>query len=235
MQFDHILFPIDFSGHTQALASEVAWLAKRFDSHVSLLHVADVPSTCYAATEAYYDWDTYRMLADRIKRQLYNFPMELPAARVARTAIEGEPAQLIVKWAAQNQVDLIVMGTRGCGSVRGLLLGSVAQTVIQQAHCPVWIHSLTHAPARPPDAGFDNVVCALELTEEAVPVLRFTKALAEKTGAKVHLVHSVPKMDVTAERYFSTNLHDYLMEAAAKTIASLQQTAETDFPLTLTG
>ena len=43
MKYDHILFPVDFSDHNRALARQVEWLANRFDSRVSLLHVSEVP------------------------------------------------------------------------------------------------------------------------------------------------------------------------------------------------
>jgi nucleotide-binding universal stress UspA family protein len=43
----------------------------------------------------------------------------------------------IVRYATDNAVDLIVMGTHGRGPVRHLLLGSVAEKVVRKAPCPV--------------------------------------------------------------------------------------------------
>jgi nucleotide-binding universal stress UspA family protein len=49
----------------------------------------------------------------------------------------GELAPCIVRYAREQRCDLIVMGTRGMGSVANMLLGSVATKVIHLAECPV--------------------------------------------------------------------------------------------------
>ncbi|MBE0338063.1 universal stress protein [Paenibacillus sp. 23TSA30-6] len=49
----------------------------------------------------------------------------------------GDPASIICKSAEQEQVDLIIMGTRGKGLVSEMILGSVSHHVIQHAPCPV--------------------------------------------------------------------------------------------------
>jgi nucleotide-binding universal stress UspA family protein len=51
----------------------------------------------------------------------------------------GTPAESIIQVAATRKCDLIVMGTRGLGRLESLLLGSQAQKVISQAHCPVLV------------------------------------------------------------------------------------------------
>lgn len=49
----------------------------------------------------------------------------------------GEPAEIIARVAEEQRVDGIVMGTRGLGPVKGLVLGSVANKVIHLAEVPV--------------------------------------------------------------------------------------------------
>jgi len=49
------------------------------------------------------------------------------------------PGVFICKYAENNKVDLIIMGSRGLGNVRRLLLGSVSNHVVQHAKCPVLI------------------------------------------------------------------------------------------------
>lgn len=53
--------------------------------------------------------------------------------------LEGPAAEGILKVAESRNADLIVMGTRGLGTLRGLLLGSVSSKVLQHAHCPVML------------------------------------------------------------------------------------------------
>ncbi len=53
--------------------------------------------------------------------------------------LEGPPADAILRVADAREVDLIVMGARGLGSVASMLLGSVSQKVLAHAKCPVMI------------------------------------------------------------------------------------------------
>ena len=53
--------------------------------------------------------------------------------------IEGSPAEAILDMATIRQSELIVMGSRGMGTLAGLLLGSTSQKVVSHAPCPVLI------------------------------------------------------------------------------------------------
>ena len=59
------------------------------------------------------------------------------AMRISTAPSFGDPAREIIAAAGDQQVDLIVVGSRGHGRLAGLLLGSVAQKVISVAPCPV--------------------------------------------------------------------------------------------------
>jgi nucleotide-binding universal stress UspA family protein len=53
--------------------------------------------------------------------------------------LEGSAAEAILEVASTRKSDLIVMGSRGLGTLSGLLLGSQSQKVVQHANCPVLI------------------------------------------------------------------------------------------------
>lgn len=53
--------------------------------------------------------------------------------------IEGNPAEAIIDVAKVRHVELIVMGSRGMGTLAGLLLGSTSQKVVSHADCPVLV------------------------------------------------------------------------------------------------
>ena len=58
-----------------------------------------------------------------------------PDAQVVTRVVQGHPAQVLLDAAAGAQ--LLVVGTRGHGTLAGLLLGSVSQHCVQHASCPV--------------------------------------------------------------------------------------------------
>jgi nucleotide-binding universal stress UspA family protein len=60
-------------------------------------------------------------------------------ATVDSTANVGTPASEILRYADVTETDLLVLGARGLGTMSRLLLGSVSETVLRHAHCPVLI------------------------------------------------------------------------------------------------
>jgi nucleotide-binding universal stress UspA family protein len=59
-----------------------------------------------------------------------------PVVREIRT---GRAVQEIIKYADENHIDLIVLGTHGRSGMLHWLMGSVAEKVVQYAHCPVLV------------------------------------------------------------------------------------------------
>lgn len=51
----------------------------------------------------------------------------------------GDPDKEIVRLSEELDVGLIVMGSRGLGGIRRALMGSVSDSVVRHAHCPVLV------------------------------------------------------------------------------------------------
>ena len=232
MKFDHILFPVDFSEHCREVNAEVEWLASRFGSRVTLLHVFEIPASWYGTGEApLINPECLRAVAQSEEQRLKEYRLNLPEERIERIIAEGGAAWHITNWANEHDLDLIVMGTRGLGNVRGLLMGSVAAKVIHDASCPVWTDALLHPDASTIQRDYKNLVCAIDIDDEAVSVLRFTGALARELGATVHVVHAVPEAETRPAKYLDFDLHAYLMDSARVAISKLQREAGTEFPV----
>jgi nucleotide-binding universal stress UspA family protein len=234
MKIKHILFPVDFSDSSRALDRQVEWLSKQFDAKVTLLHVFEIPATWYGITEACaVNVECMQQMAGDSRRWLQNYPIDIPVDRLNRVVAEGDAALNISTWAENNNVDLIVMANRGYGALRRLLLGSVTMKLLHDTNCPIWTYTQDESNSTKP-VGVSKIVCALEMTREAIPLLRFAQEMAREFGASVHIVHSVPETESRPYRYFDMDLHSYLKECAAKEIAKAQQEAQTDFPITIT-
>jgi nucleotide-binding universal stress UspA family protein len=234
MKINHILFPVDFSDASHALNPEVEWLATHFGSKVTLLHVFEIPVTWYGPGEAsLMNAECFRQIRADAKQRLAEYPIRISEDRIERVVVEGDPAWCVKNWASEHDVDLIVMGTHGYGPVRGLLLGSVAMKVLHVVPCPVWTHAPGQSSARH-FIGASNILCALELTDEAAPLLRFAKELAEELSAAVRLLHAIPETEARPYQYFDADLHQFLMKSAAEEIAKLQHDAGTNFPVSIT-
>ncbi|TLS37958.1 universal stress protein [Pseudalkalibacillus caeni] len=64
---------------------------------------------------------------------------DLPDHKTKTMVLEGNPGDEIVTYADVNQIDLIIMGSRGLGGIKEFFLGSVSHNVLQRSHCPVLI------------------------------------------------------------------------------------------------
>lgn len=72
---------------------------------------------------------------ERATRALSGWQDRYPQVRVDARVVSGTPAQALI--AASEQAQLVVVGSRGRGGFRGLLLGSVARQLVHHAHSPV--------------------------------------------------------------------------------------------------
>jgi nucleotide-binding universal stress UspA family protein len=230
MKFDHILFPIDFSESSRLLNEQVEQLAACFGSRITLLHVFEMPALWYGISEcSYINLDAFNAIRETTQKLLNDYSIHIPEPRVNRLMLEGNAAGQITAWAKENAVDLIIVATHGYGALEGLLLGSVTAKVLHAATCPVWTDSPVHPRAS--HSAITKIVCALEVTSEDLPLLQFTKQLAQRVGASVKLVHSVPETESRREEYFDSEFHKDLIASARVGIAALQEKAGTDFPL----
>ena len=73
------------------------------------------------------------------------------AAEVEQRTVRGHPAEVLV--AASRGAELLVVGSRGHGALRGALLGSVSQACVQHATCPVVV--IREPEASPPPGAFE--------------------------------------------------------------------------------
>jgi nucleotide-binding universal stress UspA family protein len=142
MQAKKILFPTDFSTLSDAALDHATSLAKESGATLVILHVEEPPAA-YGGGEMYYgipdpDSDTLRIMLQKIAPRDPGIPCEYHL-------VMGNPADEIVRQADQTGCDLIVMGTHGRTGLRRLLMGSVAEAVVRQAHCPVVTYRLPDA------------------------------------------------------------------------------------------
>ncbi|WP_010269659.1 universal stress protein [Paenibacillus senegalensis] len=129
-----ILVAIDGSHHSLKACEHTLELAERFPgATVYLLHVIGIREG----------------LEGEVSTELLDEMMAImkPFLKLGREKgitcetlfLHGEAGPIIIEHAEQNSFDLIVMGSRGLGSLKELVLGSVSQKVIKHVRCPVMI------------------------------------------------------------------------------------------------
>lgn len=132
-----ILFPTDFSEPAKEAQKYATTLAEKFGAELHVLHV--VPEIILPATDSYTAWS---LPEGGMKAQLEAAEKQLQTefgatSGVRRAVVVGFPIEEIMKYAVDNAIDLIVVGTHGHTGLSHLLLGSVAEKLVRLAKCPV--------------------------------------------------------------------------------------------------
>jgi nucleotide-binding universal stress UspA family protein len=237
INFKRILFPVDFSGQSRAVAPFVRAMAKCFDSEIAVLHVVDI-SDSHRSTEAAGESESSGI--DRLQLEataaLDRFIVqELSGGRVSPQVTKGDAARQIVDYAHERQVDLIMIPTHGYGPFRALLLGSVAAKVLHDVHCPVWtgVHAeqmTSHTPDR-----WKRVLCAVETDEHGESVLKWAWQFAQQQSLELRLIHAVAGADGMWTVENDPSMYEFLFHAAREQLARLQAAAGTNLEIRLTG
>ena len=135
-----ILVATDGSREAQLALTTAADLAKSTDSELHVLHVGELPLVYHPERHAYrtlyeeHEREAQQLLEAQVER------IDGSGATVAQAHLRmGRADEEIVELAQSIDAGLIVMGSRGQGRLRRALVGSVSESVVRHAHCPVTI------------------------------------------------------------------------------------------------
>jgi nucleotide-binding universal stress UspA family protein len=142
-----ILVPVDFSDNSQKVFGAAVNVATKFGAEV----------VCIFVVQSFEDYSGFfvphmpvvqfqeEMQASAEKKMADFMEDNLPSSLVGSSkVVVGDVGEEIVAFAAQEKIDMIVMGTHGYKGLERVLFGSVAEQVVKTASCPV----LTVNPCR---------------------------------------------------------------------------------------
>jgi nucleotide-binding universal stress UspA family protein len=108
------------------------------------------------------------------------------AARVTRRAVCDRPANGLLQ--SSHDADLLVVGARGLGGFRGLLLGSVSHECLHHADVPIAVVRLPDPPVS--RTGRERLVVGIDGSESSVRALDWALAEGNRRSAVVDVVHA---------------------------------------------
>lgn len=133
----NILVPVDGSKNSEDALDKAIELAEACGAKLSFLYVANINQLAINACLTDAILDSVTKAGDVIlERAMDKVPAGVEKEAFSET---GSPAVVILDFLEEHPVDLVVMGSRGLGVVKGVLLGSVSQYVVEQAKCPVLV------------------------------------------------------------------------------------------------
>jgi nucleotide-binding universal stress UspA family protein len=227
-----ILVPIVFADLSLYILPQAAWLARRLQAEIILLHVVEplnYPAGIFEAGDKISAQDLTSRVVHRAQCDLDQTLLpELDGVAVTRLLLHGEPAVEIANTAFNENVDLIMLATRGFGAFHRFLVGSVTAKVLHESDCPVWTGAHLEDPAVG-EFAVRNVLCSVDLSHHSYRTAALAAQLASSTGAALTLVHITESIDTYGPggTRVDPKWRDAIVGLATKEMDALQQSVGT--------
>ena len=139
-RFKRILFCTDFSESARHALTYGMSFAREYGAELVLLHVVENITVGYASDLFPVPMaEVFQEISGYAKAELGKLAQEARQRELVVTelVVQGKPSAEIIRYAAENAIDMIVLGTHGKGMLDQALFGSTTERVVRRAPCPV--------------------------------------------------------------------------------------------------
>jgi nucleotide-binding universal stress UspA family protein len=182
-QINSILIPTDFSELSESAIKVGIAIAKRQNAKVTLLHIVDVLPVLLPTQVLLSDpQEVLSRMEEKLEEISERIRKESGVKAVVK-ALEGTPADRICKFALEENISLIVMGTHGVSGLREFFIGSEAYRVIKNATCPV----LT-IPGEWQKTDFGKVIFPVKIDPGTLDTYFYARPIIEKNNSDLFIL-----------------------------------------------
>jgi nucleotide-binding universal stress UspA family protein len=136
--FTNILVPIDGSDNSYRALDAALLLSEKLGSNISVIHVMEEVPITHIGSEK-----ILNELLEAYKKE--NQDILLKCSEIANQKgltiktflLQGNPASVILDYNKKKKFDLVIMGSRGLGKFKELILGSVSSKIVHHSPCDV--------------------------------------------------------------------------------------------------
>jgi nucleotide-binding universal stress UspA family protein len=190
-----ILFASEIPANEKAFLFALAQ-TREFGSDLILFNAYDTLVVAASETSGirYYD---YAAAARTEKQHLEPLAVRVREAGLSCEVVvrPGLPADEILAYTHEREIDRIVMGTHSPGPIGKLLVGSVAEAVLRTATSPVYVIGPEVLDGSYRNFATRTILCAVSLHEASTIVAAFAAELAAQHGARLILQHVIRPQD----------------------------------------
>ncbi len=136
--FQKIMVATDGSDKNRHAVEKALEIARECRSTLYAVYVIDETMLSSSPADVSLEgvYSTLKSEGDQAVKRIHGMAKDV---NVEEVVLSGKAAREIVSFAAKEKIDLIVIGTQGKSGLQRLLLGSVAESVIRTAECPVLV------------------------------------------------------------------------------------------------
>lgn len=193
LQLNQILFARDFSSVSDQALRYAVGLAQKTGASLHLLYAEVLHEDPFGPVDPGAPGAPEDQIRKRLRQDVDGALLtdKYPALKV-QEGVERDiaAAPAILNYAADHDIDLIVMGTHGRRGVRRLLLGSVAEEVVRRADRPVLTVRQPEAEATAPLA-VERILVPIDFSDYSKEALRYACEVAGLFESKIDLLHVV--------------------------------------------
>jgi nucleotide-binding universal stress UspA family protein len=191
-----ILFPTDFSKCAAQAMEHALFLAKYFQAklhiiHAIVLHEEDPHNPAHHFPNPQELHEKLKTLArERMDSDLLACNESEKEVDITTRELRGFSAtDLIIEYACEHDIDLIVMGTHGRRGLGYMFLGSIAQEVVREAPCPVYTIRESERP-KPPN-GIDAILSPVDFSDHSKAAVSMAREFTKLYNTKLQLLHVI--------------------------------------------
>lgn len=191
LAIERLLFPTDFSPCAAQALDLALDLAVRTGAELHMLHAVVYRGDDPNSPEAHFPEPEEllerldELARDRLAELARDRPGQLRIEEVRRRGHDAGP--VILDYAREADIDLIVLGTHGRRGAHRFLLGSVAQEVLRLSRCPVLTLSQRQEP--PKAEAVERILAPVDFSRHSRQGLAHARELAGIYGGRVELLH----------------------------------------------
>jgi nucleotide-binding universal stress UspA family protein len=138
--FSKILVPVDGSDISYRALDSSLFLSEteRLGSKITAIHVIEKVPTVYIQSQKILDeiLETHKNESQKILDECSSIATKKGIA-INTTLLEGNPASTILEFSQMEKYEVIIIGSRGMGHFKELILGSVSSKILHHSLCPV--------------------------------------------------------------------------------------------------
>lgn len=136
--FTNILVPVDGSDNSYRALDAALLLSEKLGSNISVVHVMEqVPITHIGSEKLLSEFlEAYKKENQDILSKCSEIATQ-KGLTIKTLLLQGNPASVILDYSKQEKFDLLIMGSRGMGKFKELILGSVSSKIVHHSPCAV--------------------------------------------------------------------------------------------------
>ena len=205
-----IIVPVDFSNHSEFALKAAAVLAKKHNAEILALHMLEIAAVTMSESAVQLQEMTIFHLK-LAEKNFQNFLKKeyLKDLKVTPIIKHFKVFSEVNTIAEEYDADLIVMGSHGSSGFKEIFVGSNTEKVVRSSSVPVLV-----VKNEQKNLNFDDVVFALDFSEESVNAYKNAKKVLGVLAKNIHLVHiNTPFTDFMSSNEIENKVVNFLEKA----------------------